>query len=144
MAGGGGGQYELNLTPYIDLMSTLIVFLLMTAVWNQIAVLSTDSSSTTASDTPSQPDPNRVNLSVTIMPGFLELAENQKVTRIPHTNGKVDRARLAEALKLWKGRYPDRSDVILNSENSVTYQMLISTFDELVGNEFPDVGVSTQ
>ncbi len=144
MAGGGGGQYELNLTPYIDLMSTLIVFLLMTAVWNQIAVLSTDSSSTTASDSPAQPDPNRVTLSVTIMPGYIEMAENQQTKRIPHIEGKVDRSRFAEALKDWKARFPTRNDVILNTENTVTYQMLISTFDELVGNDFPDVGVSTQ
>lgn len=140
----GGGQYELNLTPYIDLMSTLIVFLLMTAVWNQISVLSTDTGSTTSSDSAAPPDPNRVTLSVTIMPRYLELAENQAVTRIPHVGPKIDRVRLGEVLKTWKQKHPDRTDVILNSENSVTYSMLIGTFDELVGNEFPDVGVSTQ
>jgi biopolymer transport protein ExbD len=140
----GGGQYELNLTPYIDLMSTLIVFLLMTAVWNQIAVLSTDSTSTTASDSPSDPDPNRVNLAVTIMPQYIEMAENQTFTRIPHSGGKIDRAKFGEVLKQWKERHPKRTDVILNTENTVTYKMLIGAFDELVGNDFPDVGVSTQ
>lgn len=141
---GGGGQYELNLTPYIDLMSTLIVFLLMTAVWNQISVLSTDTGSTTSSDAPSKPDPNRVTLSVTIMPKYLEMAENSTVTRVPHVGGKIDRGHMGEVLKMWKQKHPDRTDVILNSENSVTYSMLIGTFDELVGNDFPDVGVSTQ
>lgn len=140
----GGGQYELNLTPYIDLMSVLIVFLLMTAVWNQIAVLSTDSGSTTASDSPSEADPNRVHLAVTIMPEYLEMAENQTFTRIPHVAGKIDRAKFGELLKVWKEKHPKRTDVVLNTENSVTYKMLIGAFDELVGNDFPDVGVSTQ
>ncbi|MGE0764233.1 MAG: ExbD/TolR family protein [Bdellovibrionales bacterium] len=139
----GSGQYELNLTPYIDLMSTLIVFLLMTAVWNQISVLSTDTGSTTASDAPVS-DPNRINLSVTIMPAYLEMAENQVFTRIPHVDGKLDREKLGQQLKIWKKKYPNRNDVILNTENSVTYKMLIGAFDELVGNEFADVGVSTQ
>ena len=141
---GGGGQYDLNLTSYIDLMSTLIVFLLMTAVWNQISVLSTDTGTTTASDAPSTADPNRVNLSITIMPAYLETAENQVFTRIPHSGDKIDRPKLSELLKTWKKKYPTRTDVVLNSENSVTYKMLIGTFDELVGNEFPDVGVSAQ
>lgn len=139
----GGGKYELNLTPYIDLMSTLIVFLLMTAVWNQIAVLSTDTSSTTASDAPADGKP-RVTLSITVLPQYTEMAENQTFTRIPHVAGEVDREKLGAVLKTWKQKYPTRSDVILNTENSVTYKMLISAFDELVGQDFPDVGVSTQ
>ena len=140
---GGGGQYELNLTPYVDLMSTLIVFLLMTAVWNQISVLSTDTGGVTSSDSPAN-DPNRVNLSLTVMPAYVELAENQTLTRIPHMSGKIDRQKLGDFLKSWKIKYPTRTDVILNTDNSVTYRMLITAFDELVGNEFSDVGVSTQ
>jgi biopolymer transport protein TolR len=139
-----GGQYDLNLTPYVDLMSTLIVFLLMTAVWNQIAVLSTDTTSTTSSDTTATTGKPKVNLSLTIMPGYLEMTEDRTSVRIAHVNQEIDRARLSEKLKAWKKKYPERTDVILNSENSVTYKMLISTFDAIVGEEFPDVGVSTQ
>ena len=42
--GGGGGDgkkksvdFELNLVPFIDLMSAMISFLLITAVWTQVA-----------------------------------------------------------------------------------------------------------
>ena len=139
----GGGQYELNLTPYIDLMSTLIVFLLMTVVWNQIAVLSTDGTVSSASDTAADAK-DKVHLAVTIMPGYTELAENQTFTRIPHADGKIDRLKFAEILKQWKTKYPTRTDVVLNTENSVSYRMLVSAFDVLVGENFPDVGVSTQ
>lgn len=136
-------KYELNLTPYIDLMSTLIVFLLMTAVWNQISVLSTDTNETSSSDATNSTSA-KTQLSVMIMPHFLELSEDTTRTRIPHVQGAIDRKRLAQSLSQWKKKYPTKTDVILNTDNSVTYKMLISAFDEIVGNQFPDVGVNTQ
>ena len=139
----GGAHYELNLTAYIDLMSTLIVFLLMTAVWNHIAVLSTDSKSTTASDTPAN-DQDQINLSITILPKYMEMSENSTQTKLAHVDGKIDLSRMEEVLKSWKLKYPKKTDVILSTENSVTYKMMINAFDTLVGNEFPDVGVNTQ
>lgn len=143
--GGGGGQYELNLTPYIDLMSTLIVFLLMTAVWNQIAVLSSNTGATTASDQPSPPDNKpKISLSVTVLKDGLEMTENSTSQKVPHQGDSIDSMRMVAILSQWKQKYPDKNDVTLNTENSVTYKMLIQTFDALVGNQFPDVGVSTQ
>ena len=143
---GGGGQYELNLTAYVDLMSTLIVFLLMTAVWSQLAVLSTDTSSTTASDGSPPPVDNKpkVTLSVTVLPNHMEMVENDTSLKIPHVNGQIDEMRMVQILRRWHEKHPKKTDVILNTENTVTYKMLVKAFDTLVGNDFPDVGVSTQ
>ncbi len=142
---GGGGEYELNLTSYIDLMSTLIVFLLMTAVWNQISVLSSDTGGTTASDTPSPPSNKpKVSLSVTILKDQMEMTENSSSVKIPHQGDDLDTMRMVGILNQWKQKYPEKNDVTLNTENSVSYKMLIRAFDTLVGNNFPDVGVSTQ
>ncbi|MBX7231579.1 MAG: biopolymer transporter ExbD [Bdellovibrionales bacterium] len=137
-----GSRYELNLTPYIDLMSTLIVFLLMTAVWNQISVLSAETSPSTENLNPSTQKP--VHLSVTITKKYLELNENNFIKKIAHLPNGIDRATLAQNLIQWKKKYPQKTDVTLNSENSTTYKMMIHTFDELVGQKFPDVGVSTR
>lgn len=135
---------ELNLTPFIGLFALLVCMLLMTAVWNQLAVLSTDTSSTTASDSESPQEP-KVQLSVTILQNHLELAEDSEGIKIAHgAQGEINRDRLIEFLKNWKEKYPERSDVILNTENSVSYRQLISVFDTLVGNGWHDVGVSTQ
>jgi biopolymer transport protein ExbD len=143
--GGGGGEYELNLTPYIDLMSTLIVFLLMTAVWNQIAVLSSDTGGTTAS--PESTPPNKtppISLSVTILKNEMEMTENSNSVKIPHVGDQIDSMKMVEILNQWKQKYPNKTDVTLNTENAVSYKMLIKAFDTLVGNNYPDVGVSTQ
>ena len=59
---------ELNMTPFIGLFALLVVMLLLTAVWNHIAVLSTDTSATTASDSPTNDnDKKKASLHVTIL-----------------------------------------------------------------------------
>src|ERR1700744_3736617 len=46
-SGNGGGRkssMDLNLTPFIDLMSVCIIFLLLTAVWTQVSMIQIGSS----------------------------------------------------------------------------------------------------
>src|SRR3954467_14220044 len=91
---GGGGKkstnVELNLVPFIDLLSTLICFLLITAVWQQINVLSANSSSTTSSDSATPPDVKKVELNVSLLLDHLEVSEDKKSTKIPHISGEPD------------------------------------------------------
>ena len=136
---------ELNMTPFIGLFALLVVMLLLTAVWNRIASLSTDTTAASAADESTPPPKKQVQLSVTVLPGAIEIAEDTNGTRIPDApNGDVDVMRFVQMLQYWKQKYPGRTDVILNTENTVTYEKLIRVFDTLVGNEWPDVGVSTQ
>ena len=134
---------DLNMTPFIGLFALLVVMLLLTAVWNRLFVLSTDTGASTASSSP-MPQKKQVQLSVTVLKNRLELNEDKKIISIPHQAGFVDKMRLVQYLHFWKKKYPKKTDVILNTENSVPYQQLISVFDTLVGNDWPDVGVSTQ
>ena len=136
---------ELNMTPFIGLFALLVVMLLLTAVWNRVASLSTDTTGAAAADENTPPPPKKVQLSVTVVPGGIEMSEDSTGTRIPDApGGDIDVMRFVQMLQYWKQKYPDRSDVILNTENTVTYEKLIRVFDTLVGNEWPDVGVSTQ
>ena len=136
---------ELNMTPFIGLFALLVVILLLTAVWNHIVVLSTDTSSTTASDSSSKSNEKKVNLHVTILSDRVELSEDERAIKIPHLDeNEIDKMRLVQVLNNWKEKYPDRSDVVLNTENTTTYSQLIVVFDTLVGNKWPDVGVNTQ
>ena len=135
---------ELNMTPFIGLFALLVVMLLLTAVWNHISALQTNTQTSTASDQEPPPDKDRVTLSVTVLVKSVELAENSKGKKIPHVGGEIDVEPLAKALAAWKLKYPKRKDVVLNTENGVTYNMLISVFDTLIGEGWHDVGVSTQ
>lgn len=137
---------ELKMTPFIGLFALLVCMLLVTAVWNHVSALSTNSQNSTASSDPSPPpQKKKVQLSVTILKSFIEMAEDAKGKKIRHkTTLNIDKDQLVAALGQWRIKYPDRKDVILNTENGVTYNMLVETFDTLVGAGWHDVGVSTQ
>ena len=135
---------ELNMTPFIGLFALLTVNLLLTAVWNQVNTLSTNTSSSTASDSATPPDKKQINLTVTIMNSAIEMAENDKGTKVPHYGKDINKPQFVQALARWRAKYPTRRDVVLNTENGVSYNMLIETFDTLVGEGWYDVGVSTQ
>lgn len=134
----------LNLTAFVDLFSTLVIFLLMTAVWNQIASLSTDGENTTSSSALQDPPPKKVNLAVSLFEDRVEMLEDEASTRIPYVNGNVDVSQVEATLDLWRQKYPDRKDIILNTSNPVAYRLMIKTFDTIVGKDWSDVGVNTQ
>ena len=134
----------LNLTAFVDLFSTLVIFLLMTAVWNQIASLSTNVENATSSSAPQDPPPKKVNLAVSLFEDRLEMLEDEASTRIPYVNGDVDVSQVEATLDLWRQKYPDRKDIILNTSNPVAYRLMIKTFDTIVGKDWSDVGVNTQ
>lgn len=151
MAGGGGGgggkrsaNAELNLVPYIDLLSTLICFLLITAAWQQLSAMSTNGNDSSAGESATPPDPNRVNLSVSLFQDHVEAAAGTNNIKIPFINGEPDYNQLLKTLEGWKAQWPTRSDVTLNSDSQSPYKHLIRTMDILVEAHFEDVGVNTQ
>lgn len=153
---GGGSKDDLNLVPFIDLFSVLICFLIMTAVWNQIDALSTNVDNVTSSDgAAANEDPNRKkeSLTVTILTDRVEMAESvtqgtrvltEKSYKIQHAGTEIDFEKVKKVLDFWKQKYPEKKDVILNTDNKVVYNKLIGVFDTLVGFGFSDVGVNTQ
>ena len=144
--GGGskkGVNVELNLVPFIDLLSTLICFLLITAVWQQISALTTNASATTSSDAAPAPDEKKVELNVSLLLDHIEASEDKKSTKIPHIGAEPDYAALGRLLADWKARYPSRSDLILYSDSQAPYKQLIKLMDTMVENRFEDVGVNT-
>jgi biopolymer transport protein ExbD len=154
--GAGGSKDDLNLVPFIDLFSTLICFLIMTAVWNQIQSLTTNVDNVSSSDTQAaNEDPNarKESLTVTLLTDRVEMSENvtqgarvltEKTYKIPTISGQIDPEKMQRVLDLWHSHYPAKKDVILNTENHIVYNQMIQTFDLLVGSGFPDVGVNTQ
>ncbi len=152
MGGGGGGggndkrsvNAELNLVPYIDLLSTLICFLLITAVWQQISALTTNGSNPSSSDSAAPPDPNKVDLGVSIFLDRIEATAGKNIQAIPNVGGQPNFDRLIQILSEWKKQWPTRNDVTLHSDSQAPYKHLIKAMDTLAEAEFTDVGVNTQ
>jgi biopolymer transport protein ExbD len=153
--GAGGGKDDLNLVPFIDLFSVLICFLIMTAVWNQIDALSTNVDNATSSDAASNENPNKrkESLTVTLLKDRMEMSESvsigsrtlsEKNYRFKNLGENIDISKMERVLNSWRHKYPNKKDVILNTDNQVLYNKMIQVFDALVGGGYPDVGINTQ
>lgn len=148
MAGGGGN--EPNLTPFIDLFSVLICFLLMTAAWVQLESMPTSIEKTTTSDAPPSEAPpplndeKKVSLAVTLFKDRVVLKENETETVIPHVGAQVEQERLQSILSQWRQRFPQKKDVVLNTSAGVLYGDMIKMYDLLVSSDWPDVGINPQ
>lgn len=146
MAAGGGN--EPNLTPFIDLFSVLVCFLLMTAAWIQLESMPTNIEKATASDSPSPetppppPDEKKVQLIVDMAANSVSLREDEKTTQLADQGTEIDVEGIKRILAEWKTRHPEKKDVILNTEARVMYGQMIKMYDVLVANQFPDVGIN--
>ena len=157
MAGGGGGgggkrsaNAELNLVPYIDLLSTLICFLLITAVWQNVTVISTNSNITPPSDPntfnpnpPPKPDKEKVEISVKITQKNLEFTANKIVTNVPYITTGLDREFFRNVLQKAKLEFPDIKEIIINSDTGVAYKYLVQTMDILADEKYNEVAINT-
>lgn len=149
MAGGGGS--EPNLTPFIDLFSVLICFLLMTAAWIQLESMPSSIEKATAGPTPqaeSTPSPpkdeKKISLSVTVYKDKIALKENEKELIVQNIGEDFDKEKLQIEFSKWRNAYQDKKDVVLNTDPAVTYGDLIKMYDLLVASDWPDVGINPQ
>jgi biopolymer transport protein TolR len=145
----GGGKkavnVEFNLVPFIDMLSCLICFLLMAAVWVQIGKISVTQSGQGAPSERQMDDRQQLNLIVAITPqGFLITGNGQTLPDgdILKKGNDYDFERLGKKLKEIHGQFPDKADIVVMSEDSIKYQELINTMDVCLANEFPNISVS--
>lgn len=145
-----GGSNEPNLTPFIDLFSVLICFLLMTAAWlslESVQVQVEKKKDPSVSADPSDPNPppekeKKTKLAVLMSVGRTVVIENDKETPIPNQGESFDEQQLAAVLARWRQLYPDKKDVLLNTEASITYGDMIKMYDFLITKDWVDVGIS--
>jgi len=146
--GGKGGRKavdsELNLVPYIDLLTCMVVFLLMTAVWTQLARIDVTQKGQAQSAEQTDEKPPETRLVVVINEdGFLiagGAAGDQKP--IKKKEGKYDYDTLSAILKEVKKTYPDKRDVHIASDDTIQYQFVIQTMDTALTAQFPDIALT--
>jgi biopolymer transport protein ExbD len=124
---------DLNLVPYIDLLTCMIAFLLITAVWTQLAQLHV-SQRGKGGDGDETPTPR-----VVVMVGEqgFNLVVDQDRQVLPRTPAGYDFAALETALQRVKAAMPDKSDLLVSSEDGITYDTLVGTMDTVLAAGFP-------
>ena len=144
---GRKANVDLNLVPFIDLMSVCIIFLLITAVWTQVSMIQLGTSiySKKTSDEPIKPPPfSEVILRVDVLPEGFRVLLGTNLAVIPKQNSEVyDKDRLIEELKKAKQRYPEKTDGVASVRDNVSYKNLIMAMDALLIAGFPQVSITT-
>ncbi|MFO0556384.1 MAG: biopolymer transporter ExbD [Polyangiales bacterium] len=99
-SGAKGGRksvdQQINMIPFIDLLVSLIAFLLMTAVWVQSGALAAQQPNNAPSDQVLAPPPPVDQLRVELAAGAFRVGTNAaNITSIPRGPGELDRLRAA-------------------------------------------------
>jgi len=131
---------ELNLVPYIDLLTCMVAFLLITAVWTQLAQLPISQKGSGPGEQVDQPPPP-VKIAIMVGRDGLNVVVNQEREVVPDKNGRADFVALAALLKQAKGQFPDKHDVEIASEDSVLFDRLTGVMDTTIAAGFPAVSV---
>jgi biopolymer transport protein ExbD len=143
---GKGGKKPLdaaiNLVPFIDLLSCCISFLLITAVWTQLARMDVQQKGQGAAGAQDENQQPQVQLTLYIdKDGYTFAKSTGESTPIPMKGDDYDFAKLGELLTKAKADHPDKSDITIKSDDAVIYSKIISTMDVSVGAGFKDVGL---
>ena len=146
---GGGGKkpvdFQLNLVPFIDLLSVLIAFLLMSAVWTQIARIEVRQSPNLPSDEPPpEEEEEKLNLSVLIKASGYTVTQRggELVKEIEKDGEAYNIEALSEVLKQVRVEHPDNEEVTVTSEDSIPYQELITVMDICLDNDLDGISVA--
>lgn len=145
--GGRRSNVDLNLVPFIDLMSVCIIFLLITAVWTQVSMIQLGSSiySKKTSEEAIKPPPfSEVVLRVDVLPDGFRVLAGTIVTSIPKlSDGDYDKNGLISQLKKIKEKYPDKVDGVTSVRDNVYYKHLVEAMDAFLIAGFPQVSITT-
>jgi biopolymer transport protein ExbD len=141
-------DFEINLIPFIDLLSSCICFLLLTAVWVQVGTLDVKQAvgGQPASETPKKP-----TLWVN-MGAAGELSINvQDTEKIPAKlrkfivkgeEGKANLSNLESVINELKAFEPDLRTALIQPQAQSVYEDMIALMDQFKKQGLIDLGVS--
>jgi biopolymer transport protein ExbD len=143
---------ELNIVPFIDLMSCLTAFLLATAVWVNIAQINIAPKGKNRDITQIQQDDEKVILSILIERDqiWVDLSRVGVIDSIPKKpEGGQDWDKFLSKLKEHKASAffgPERTDIEIAADSTaaapVAYQDVIYAMDFAIKAGFVDVGLT--
>src|SRR5262245_44370987 len=147
--GGHGGKKsvdsEIPLVPFIDLLLCCIMFLLVTAVWNQLARINANQQAPGQQAPVDQPpQEERVKLILYVRNAGYTLASTAAGDRIeiPKAQDRFDQEELHNKLQERRRLEPNRTDIIVASEDGVQYKDVVEAMDIVVGEGYRDMTLS--
>jgi biopolymer transport protein TolR len=145
---GGGGKrgldFDINLVPFIDLLSCLISFLLVTAVWTQLARIDVNQPMPNQNNEETEPPVEPVEARILIdKEGYLVHLPHETLARriaIDADGITYKRWELAEGLKKMKEAKPnDTIKIKFASTDDARYKEYIGVLDVCLGLGLTDL-----
>lgn len=137
-------QDNLNLVPFVDLFSTMIIFLLSVAVWDQLAAVpmsvASSSQGARAIETP-QDKKVRGDLKATIGKDFVELFDRGQIKRLVIDGRVFNPTELISFVENARKAFPEKSDVVIEATDGARYEHLIQVMDAFLAQEFSELVV---
>lgn len=129
-------NHQLPLVPFIDLLLCCVMFLLVTAVWNDLAQLTANTSTRGRSlDVPAVQTKERLTLLVQ-NDGFTLVDGLGAEQHLPRVQDAYDREGLAKALGVRKRLSPEARSVTVVAEDGVVFADLTAVMDVTTGAGF--------
>ncbi len=119
---------ELNITAFMNLMVILVPFLLITAVFSQVAILDLNLPS---SSNQTEAEPETPQLEIIVRHDRLEIGERNGglLTGLPALADGHDFDALNTYLQRIKAKFPDKLDASILLEPDVPYEVLVRVMD---------------
>ncbi|AGH94953.1 ExbD/TolR family protein [Pseudobdellovibrio exovorus] len=130
---GRNTNVDLNLVPFIDLMSVLITFLLISAVWTQVSMIQLGASFASPKDSTNTeykvpPHEDLVFRLDVVSAGYV-LKFGTQTKPIPKRNNEYDTQTLLTELQRVKQAYPDKNNVKISIADEILYENVIAAMD---------------
>lgn len=131
---GRNTNVDLNLIPFIDLMSVLITFLLISAVWTQVSMIQLGASFASPQSDSQDPytvPPNEdIVLRLDVVESGYVLKFGNQTKSIPKLSAEAyDNETLTEELKKIKLTYPDKPGVKISIADEIQYEFVVKAMD---------------
>lgn len=146
--GGHGGKktvdHSIPLVPFIDLLLCCVMFLLVTAVWNQLARLDANQQQPGQPqvDTPPPEEP-QIKLILQVQnSGYVLATTAGERTEIPKSGDAYDMEELLKKLKERRELEPNRKDITVAPEDGVQYVNVVEAMDAVVGQGYEAMSLS--
>jgi len=136
-------ENELNITPVMNVFLILIPFMLLTAVFVQIAV---QEFSLPSADTPTTDPAQQKKAVLTILAinenGFELKTQGEKFPIIIKRDDNFDFQTLVERLQEVKQLHVETEDIIIAPQAAIKYDTIIKVMDRCRENGFPNISIS--
>lgn len=136
---------EIPLVPFIDLLFCCVMFLLATAVWNQLGQIEAQSSEAGRGTERVifEPEPRLALVLRISSQGFTLASSDGSSAEVGKREGAYDLAGLGTGLAAWRALDRDRRDIVVEPEDGVAYADIVRALDVVVAARFDRFSIAS-